>query len=133
MPDEVLNKYMTAMCEGDAKEMVECVAVSGADKQDLHTGTAFGMLIAEELFSAGESTYIVQDMKSLSYKEAKAFWNNHIGEGDVYATDSEVGSMAKATVVQTISCGTYTNTLKYDIYLGVYKGKWKVITSDFVE
>lgn len=130
-PDEILEKYMTAVCEGDAKEMVECVAVSGAEKQNLYTGAALGMLISEELFSTGESTYVVQDMKSLSYKEAKAFWRSHTGD-NVYATDSEVGSMAKATVVQTISSGTYTNTLNYEIYLGVYKGKWKVIVCDLI-
>jgi hypothetical protein len=125
-PEVLIEEYMTALSEGNAKELVECVAVSGAEKNDLYASAWASFWIQEELFSSGESTYVIQGIESMSFKENKQFWLSDISD-NAYATDREVGTMAKATVVQTIKEGSFSNTVYYDVYMGVYKGKWKVI------
>lgn len=125
-PDEVLEQYMTAICEKDAKKYVECMAVPNIDKQDVYTGVWAGFMIQDELFSSGEMTYVVQDIESMSFLENKRFWATDVADS-AYVTDSKVGTMAKANVYVNVSAGSYTNTIYYEVYIGIYKGQWKII------
>ena len=126
-PEGIVDEYMTAICNYDASALVDCLAVPKGEEGYVYSGYQALFILSSDLFGEAKSyEYQVDDIKSLSAKEQLQFWSEYNSK-DILVSSSDIGAMAKASVVLYETDSTGQKVLRFDVYVGIYKGKWKVV------
>lgn len=133
-PEKVADEFMTAMFDGDADKLVDCIAHSNEYEEDVK-GAELSEL--KDAFSMiGESvelTHEVTDSEKLSKSDLKEFWKDNEYGRQVYVEEKSVKKMYKCTVKINIKAEFMGKTVdeseEMKLYIGKVKGKYKVLTA----
>ena len=134
-PKEIVIEYLEAVEEMDVDAMIECMAYSMEYRDTLSEVIEHNEEIMEIIKSGGyivKNDYKVGEIKKLSDKEKEEFWK-YVGWYGVMVDEEEVEDLRKCEVSFTIYDRVEREQTRgsFDIYIGKYKGDWKIISSDF--
>lgn len=134
-PKEIAEEYLEAIEANDVEAMIECMACSSEYRDKLSELFEDNKEIMEIINSQGyivENDYKVGEMKKISDEEEKEFWEN-IGWYRGMVDEEEVEDLRRCNLSFTAFNGdTHEEDIRtFIIYIGKYKGEWKIISSDF--
>ena len=120
--------FLKAYCKLDGKKMVKYIAYSSEYKDDIQD------IIDEyddssSYISLIDMSYKIKSTKKLSKSETEDFWYDN--EYDTFVDEDDVTELTEVKASVSISVFGEKETESMSIYVGKYKGKWKVIYTDW--
>ncbi|MBQ3544941.1 MAG: zinc ribbon domain-containing protein [Lachnospiraceae bacterium] len=133
-PRTAAEYYLDSICDMDGEKMLD--AMAGGEKassKEVEQMEALCTLV-EMYLEKYEISYTIKSVKELSDSEEDVFWNT-VKENEVFTTKNKVKKMAVCKVnVKVKDKETFiSQETNNELYVGTYKGKWKVVgvkTSD---
>ncbi|MBQ3544257.1 MAG: hypothetical protein IJA34_04635 [Lachnospiraceae bacterium] len=138
-PKEIVEEYVEAIEKMDEIKMVDCRACSSKYEDrvfELREETKEELEIFDEPNSLIEFDYEIGKIEKVSVKEKKEFWKASDWY-DVMVDEDEVKDLryCGATITMTaVDLDTERENLVFldiEIYIGKYKGAWKIIGTSF--
>lgn len=138
-PKEIVEEYVKAIEKMDEIRMVDCRACSSKYEDrvfELREETKEELEIFDEPNSLIEFDYEIGKIEKVSVKENKEFWKASDWY-DVMVDEDEVKDLryCEATITMTaVDLDTEIENqvfLDIEIYIGKYKGAWKIIGTSF--
>ena len=138
-PKEIVEEYVKAIEKMDEIKMVDCRACSSKYEDrvfELREETKEELEIFDEPNSLIEFDYEIGKIEKVSVKENKEFWKASDWY-DVMVDEDEVKDLryCEATITMTaVDLDTEIENqvfLDIEIYIGKYKGAWKIIGTSF--
>ena len=126
---DVAEKYLKACyVTFDGTEAMQCVAYTKDYKNELRD--RFSSFYFESSDWYFDPKYEILSEKKLSKSEKEDFWFEY--HNDVYVDEDDVGNITKIEVELSYTCrellgGYDTESKTYEMYIGKYKGEWKVL------
>ncbi len=117
------EKFMILYCKYDSR-CVNYIAYTGEYKDEVDEIKST-MKQYKSMANLVELRYQVKSTSKVSKSDAQDFWNDNAG--DIYVPRSDVRKLTKVTMKVTMSAFGEKQTEDVEVYVGKYKGKWKVI------
>lgn len=119
--------YLDALAKLDMKKMASYVAYSSEYKdefEDFEDDLSDDMSYLQSI----KITYKISGTKKLSKSAVEDFWDDY--DWEVYVDEDDISNLTLVKAKVTMSFLGQKESRDVEIYVGKYKGKWKVIYSD---
>lgn len=127
-PRTAAEYYLESLCEMDGEKLMDSMAggekLSAEEKKQFEAMCTLIGVYAKQY----DISYTIKSVKELSDSEEEIFWNT-INPNQVYTSKSKVKKMAICKVnVEAKDKQTFlSQETENEVYVGKYKGRWKVI------
>ena len=134
-PKEIAEEYLKAIEANDVEAMIECMAYSSKYRDKLSELFEDNKEIMRIITSEGkivENDYKVGEIKKISDEEEKKFWK-YVGWYGAMVDEKEIEDLRRCEASFTIYdwVAREDKNVNIELYIGKYKGEWKIISSDF--
>ena len=124
-PEGITKEFMNAYKKFDGEAMMDCIAYSNDYKEEVEDmEEEFASL--SSMASMMEIDYKINKIKKASSDEKSEFWEE-AEDNDVLVDEDDVKDLRIATVTMTVSAFGMEEETEMSLYLGKYKGDWKVL------
>lgn len=120
------ENFLRAFVQMDGKKMMSYIAYSKEHKEDVEED--WGDMGNDKDMKSYKIKYKISGSRKLSEDDIEEFWYEH--EDDTYVDEEDVKEITLVMARLTMADSSEEASMRFDIYVGKYKGKWKVIAME---